>query len=153
MHRWALVAIFHSAFLMLCVFHTFWRLCSWTLGYSSPLRKFFCSMAGTVMLLLVPRRRQRPLSAVSWQKRRAQIEWPLVESNNCDGADPVIQGHTPFPLLLALLSGCKTSWKENILLNMKTDIILATLNWPGLPKLGKYCPVILKSQKKLEFSK
>jgi len=33
----------------------------------------FRFVTGTMLLLLVPKRRQRPLSAASWQRRRAQI--------------------------------------------------------------------------------
>lgn len=71
--KWTSIAVLHSAFLALCVFHAFWRLCSWTLGCSSPFR-----MLSPVPCLALPcfSRCQgggSGCSAVSWQERGAQI--------------------------------------------------------------------------------
>lgn len=71
--RWTSIAVLHSAFLMLGVFHAFWRLCSWTLGYSSPFRK-----RAPVPCLALPcfswcQGGGSGRSAVSWQECGAQI--------------------------------------------------------------------------------
>lgn len=107
-----------------------------------------CSMSGTAMLLLVPRRRQRPLCCVQAGVWGTDWWWPLVESNNCHGTDPVVQGHTPSPQSWLFQAAVKPLEKEMFCCIQRQ---IANSNWVYQTKrfeFGMCYRVILKSQKK-----
>lgn len=85
-------------------FRTFRRRCSWTLGYSSPFRKWSSGLCLAPCCFFGCQRGGSGRSAVSWQRRRAQIVSDLLW-NQMIAMELIqsIQEHSPSLLVLALL--------------------------------------------------